>query len=339
MKKILIGTVLLVFVSVGHVFADDETITKLTYFPISYVGYNQLNATNLEVGVGVQPATGQLGKAGLNTPPFNVDVTVTIPQEGQLNLNGSNVFYLHHFPVSLGEGATDGNSTIIFERNLRIGGGNAYFKNLSADTMSIDKFVFYDSDHPFPPCTEQQNDDGNNMHWVKLRLKDAPDKCAWYLVCGSKEDLEECDADGSISFESTCKGYHDQGKNCDQLSFYGEHCTILHPLSYAGDELVGSINLNSEDEFNEKCCGLTCKEWDIRVDCTRPGIDVPYYWCAEDPTADRNGPALPEPGAYAVMRQYFMNYHSYPSASDPNYAQWMQTIIPVALHDEYCCPH
>ena len=192
MKKLAMGILVCMSAAVSSFAAGQQMVSQVTFFPLAYIGYHTLHADALEVGLGRSQSTAnQLGNAGLQTPPFNVDVTVTIPQDGQLNLNGSNVFYLQHFPVSFGGvGATDGNSAVTFKRNLRIGGGNAYFKNLSADTMAMDTLVFYDSDHPFPPCMEEQDEDFNNMYWSFLKLS-GTDDCKWYLTCGKAQDAED----------------------------------------------------------------------------------------------------------------------------------------------------
>jgi len=253
MKKIVIGILMLLTVTVQS-FAE-ETVSKVTHFPVSYAGYQQVQATNLDVGVGKKSAKGELGKSDLGENPLKVTGQTQV--NGDLTLNGASSVEVGGNPVTFG-GNSGKNSKVTFEKNVRLG-SNAKFKNLNADVLKVGTLKLgSESKHTFPNCTAASgtNPDGSrkdNMHWAKLRLaKDGEHTCKWHLVCGDVPSDAECTGNEGGEIK-TCNDWLTAGKRCPYS--ITKKSTDTYFLSSRRNIEV------EEDKFEDECCGKTCAWW------------------------------------------------------------------------------
>lgn len=188
MIKKISGMLFLVALIFGQGAASN--ISKVTYFPISYVGYHDVNATHLEVGVGRVLAGGVLGNAQTSQPLQVTDAT-SLAAGAALRLNGTSfqdtTIRVNNSPANIGYGQ-ENLGTIYFAQNLKIG-GTGYLTNLNTPVAKVQTLTLFGK--AFPRCEAAADSDGNNMYWVRLKLG-AGDTCSWYLSCGAVAEENQC---------------------------------------------------------------------------------------------------------------------------------------------------
>ncbi len=203
MKKIGMSFILSVFLA-GWSMAETPTVKKVTYFPLPYAAYHTVEAKNMDLGVGRNPATGYLGNAGTSLQATSTSLT---GNSSTLSLNGGKaVFVPNDKMAEIGTGSSTENSKVDFDQNLRIGSNNASMNTLNTDQMNIKGLSLFN--RAFPKCEKA----GNTMKWVRLKLGPT-DCCSWYLACvGSDWDSSnECTENGSASCTSSGSSGHSSG--------------------------------------------------------------------------------------------------------------------------------
>ena len=173
MKKLFIGLCALL-ASTASMAASANKMTMVTYFPVKYVAYSQVDVMKqMDVGLtsACQMNLGCTADEGFNTgKSLRVNNLLKIAG-GKLELNDA--------PAIVGSTAIigSGNATadFDFETNLRVGNYKQGY-TLQADNMYLSELNLFG--YKFPACS------GETMSWQKLKLKN---KDEVYLVCGEAE--------------------------------------------------------------------------------------------------------------------------------------------------------
>lgn len=210
--------------------AAENQIQKVTYFPLPYAAYHNINATTLDIGVGRVSPQVSLGQSGVSTVPLSASTT-TVTQ--RLTLKGKTAGNSgiigkdnNALQVTL-DGGTSSGTDVSFGRNLRV---NALTNadSVSAQQMKLKGLKLFGKD--FPQC------EGQEMHWVRLNLKDNP-VCSWYLMCGSLASVSgyECTPGESseTSGKKTCSAWEMQGKRCNTGTYLIQNATLIEAADTA----------------------------------------------------------------------------------------------------------
>ena len=232
MKKLL--TVFGVLLGCSSVFchaAEDNKMKMVTYFPVPYVAYSQVQVSE-QMDVGLN-ASCQLNLGCLENTSSSLNATRVNLQKGNLFLlrEGSVSGYLTNNRTSIGSG--NGAAEVNFDR-LSVGTLNNGL-SIQADTFSPSTLKLFPDQagngSSFPVCS------GRTISWQKLKLKDKEEV---YLVCGDPEQLpcpptnngkttytESCGTGytGSITYTwntSTCK--YDKKDTCKAVEPEGFTC-------------------------------------------------------------------------------------------------------------------
>ena len=222
MKKLL--TVFGVLLGCSSVFchaAEDNKMKMVTYFPVPYVAYSQVQVSD-QMDVGLN-ASCQLNLGCLENTSSSLDAKRVNLKKGKLFLlrEGSVSGDLTNERTSIGLG--NGAAEVDFDR-LSVGTLNNGL-SIQADTFSPSTLNLFPAQagkgSSFPACS------GRTISWQKLKLKDKEEV---YLVCGAPEQLpcpptnngkttytESCGTGytGSITYTwntSTCK--YDKKDTC-----------------------------------------------------------------------------------------------------------------------------
>ena len=265
MKKIGMSFILSVFLA-GWSMAETPTVKKVTYFPLPYAAYHTVEAKNMDLGVGRNPATGYLGNAGTSLQATSTSLT---GNNSTLSLNGGKaVFVPDDKMAEIGTGSSTENSKVDFDQNLRIGSNNASMNTLNTDQMNIKGLSLFN--HAFPRCEKA----GNTMKWVRLKLGPS-DCCSWYLACVDSDwdSSNECTEDGSASCTSSGSSGHSLEDH--ELNNFFWKVTVKPSTTYAGNancfseaDTSGLIASNPKDcntinvgDDMGKCNQLDCFGW------------------------------------------------------------------------------
>ena len=317
MKRTL-GTILLLAVAFCSVqAASTPKIEKVTYFPLSYVAYHDIQATNMDIGTGRVSATGTFGSAGV-TEPLKVQKAgdvgdTTLYPDAIFRLNGSSSASTS-IKVKAGETAIIGygtasggsNHQLEFKQDLRLGTTSS-FSNLNTTHATVSSMNLFGKS--FPDCTADRDEDGNNMYWVKLKL-DATDKCLWYLSCGAVAEDKQCTQDG------TSGNLEPDGspKTCATWKLLRKMCNVGYSYDTSKDATVVE-----EDNFATTCCKPKEKVWHLTnknvqgnlrdVQCESPCYTNSFYIDvgfseAPDDLAEDYWPSQcnPDSDAYCVLQ-------------------------------------
>ena len=154
-------------------------ISMVTYFPVPYVAYSQVNTTEqMDIGL-TNTCDMKLGcsetSATLNAARVNLN-------GGKLNLDGGRG--IKGYTVSLGNGS--GAGRISFQ-NVRIQTGTMESVN-AQDTQVTNLNLFGKT---FPSCKSANSESGGQMQWTSLKLKGASSK-ELYLMCGNVGESSVC---------------------------------------------------------------------------------------------------------------------------------------------------
>lgn len=266
MKKIGMSFILSVFLA-GWSMAEPQ-VKKVTYFPLPYAAYHTVNATNMDLGVGRNPATSYLGNADTS---LQVSTATTLTgNNSTLSLNGGKaVFVPQDKTAEIGQEAAANASKVDFNGKLRLNlSEEAEMNNLNTDQMNIKELTLFG--RAFPKCEKA----GNTMKWVKLKLGPT-DCCSWYLACvGSDWDSSnECTENGSASCTSSGSSGHSLEDH--ELNNFFWKVTVKPSTTYVGNEncfseadTSGLIASNPKDcntinvgDDMGKCNQLDCFGW------------------------------------------------------------------------------
>ena len=216
-KIILLFTAVLSAPLCGAV--SQNKISMVTYFPVPYVAYNQINVSNqMDVGLDSNVCKLDLGWSQLAVRPLAVDRVHV--QKGNLVLNigeGNGIVNLHgddydgNVAVNLGYGHTGltdqdpgqgdrpGIAEIAFT-NLRAREIANPEGSLSAHIVNVENFQLFGKD--FPNCREITED--GQMFWMDLALDpNHADVSKPYLVCGGPCPQERKPRDGNDDCTTT----------------------------------------------------------------------------------------------------------------------------------------
>ena len=171
MKKLLLVLSVLLLANVSFA-ASTNKITMVTYFPVKYVAYSQVDVTKqMDIGLtsACQMNLGCTADEGFNTgKSLRVNNLLKIAG-GKLELNDAPAIVGSTAIIGSGNGTAD----FDFETNLRVGNYKQGY-TLQADTMYLSELNLFG--YKFPACS------GETMSWQKLKLKN---KDEVYLVCGT----------------------------------------------------------------------------------------------------------------------------------------------------------
>ena len=191
MKKLL--SVLSALLLTNVLFAASANkMTMVTYFPVKYVAYSQVDVTK-QMDIGLTSAC-QMNLGCTADEGFNTGKSLRV--NNLLKIAGGKQ-ELNDAPAIVGTTAImgSGNSTadFDFETNLRVGNYKQGY-TLQADNMYLSELNLFG--YKFPACS------GETMSWQKLKLKN---KDEVYLVCGEAEQtpFNGCQACSSYDEDST----------------------------------------------------------------------------------------------------------------------------------------
>ena len=173
MKKLLIGLCFLC-ASTPSMAAGANKMTMVTYFPVKYVAYSQVDVMKqMDVGLtsACQMNLGCSADEGFNTgKSLRVNNLLKIAG-GKLELNDAPAIEGNTAHIGSGNGVSD----FDFETSLRVGNYKQGY-TLQADNMYLSELNLFG--YKFPKC------EGETMSWQKLKLKNKEEV---YLVCGEAE--------------------------------------------------------------------------------------------------------------------------------------------------------
>ena len=198
MKKLLIGLCFLC-ASTPSMAAGANKMTMVTYFPVKYVAYSQVDVMKqMDVGLtsACQMNLGCSADEGFNTgKSLRVNNLLKIAG-GKLELNDAPAIEGSTAIMGSGNGTAD----FDFETSLRVGNYKQGY-TLQADNMYLSELNLFG--YKFPACS------GETMSWQKLKLKN---KDEVYLVCGEAEQGETCDGQVKSKWDGTrcvCPGSYE----------------------------------------------------------------------------------------------------------------------------------
>ena len=171
-KTLFLFTILLAPLSVFA--ANANKMTMVTYFPVKYVAYSQVDVMKqMDVGLtsACQMNLGCTAEEGFNTgKSLRVNNLLNIAG-GKLELNDAPAIEGSTARIGSGNGVGD----FDFETNLRVGNYKQGY-TMQTDNMYLSELNLFG--YKFPACS------GETMSWQKLKLKNKEEV---YLVCGEPE--------------------------------------------------------------------------------------------------------------------------------------------------------
>ncbi len=185
---------LLFFVSLPVLAATKNKISMVTYFPVPYVAYSQVNTTD-QMDIGLTNTCDM--KLGCSEESATLNATRVNLKGGKLNLDGGRG--IKGYTLSLGSGSVDGRISF---QNVRIQTGN--MESVNAQDMKVSALKLFGK--TFPSCKEK--DPSGQMQWASLKLKGAPSN-ELYLMCGVKSDSsEKCQPPNNLPnvYTEDCEG-------------------------------------------------------------------------------------------------------------------------------------
>lgn len=250
MKKLL--TLCLGFIPCAALAATNK-ISMVTYFPVPYVAYSQLNATEqMDIGL-TNSCDMTLGCSETSATLNAARVNLT---GGKLNLDGGRG--IKGNTLSLGNG--NGTGKISFQ-NVRIHTGTMESMN-AGDIKAANLNLFGKA---FPSCKSANSESGGQMQWTSLKLKGASSS-ELYLACGNLTASATCTPtnNGQETYIESCplgqigsKRYTWNYATC-KYTLTSNTCkstkkTCLSKVMYCGghDVSTGAIN-----------AGEKCNVWD-----------------------------------------------------------------------------
>ena len=223
----------------------ENKIKMVTYFPVPYVAYSKVNATDqMDIGLTTSCIMNlgctESGNAGLR--PLNV--TNTVLKKGRLDLNTATA--VSGSTASIGSGS--GSGSMNFNSNLRVNtlndGVSVEANNITVDTLKLfPNRITTD----FPSCASTGAPGAPNISWKKLKLKSTEEV---YLMCGNaKEAAPDCsDRTYKLAHKSTC---------CPSASYSDTDCWkyVAAKNTYGGQERV---TVSGGSSFSIKNSSVGC---------------------------------------------------------------------------------
>ena len=230
MKKLL--TLCLGFIPCAALAATNK-ISMVTFFPVPYVAYSQLKATD-QMDIGLTNSCDMT--LGCSEDSATLNATQVNVKGGKLNLDGGRG--IKGNTLSLGNG--NGEGKISFQ-NVRIQTGN--MESMNAQGMKASNLNLFGK--AFPSCKAANSASGGQMQWTSLKLKGA-DSSELYLACGPTGESSVCqptDSRGATYTEpcpsgqtggpikytwntSTCQ--YDTSGSCEGAQEVLVHCMTYH---------------------------------------------------------------------------------------------------------------
>ncbi|MBP3514342.1 MAG: hypothetical protein J6J74_07700 [Elusimicrobiaceae bacterium] len=167
MKRLFIFSLLLL--SSAAYAKTKNKISMVTYFPVPYVAYSQVNTTE-QMDIGLTSACSM--KLGCSEESATLNATRVNLKGGKLNLDGGRG--IKGYTLSLGSGSGEGKISF---QNVRIQTGN--MESVNAQDMKVSALELFGK--TFPSCKEK--DSSGQMKWASLTLKGASSN-ELYLMCG-----------------------------------------------------------------------------------------------------------------------------------------------------------
>ena len=304
MKKLLIGLCFLC-ASTPSMAAGANKMTMVTYFPVKYVAYSQVDVMKqMDVGLtsACQMNLGCSADEGFNTgKSLRVNNLLKIAG-GKLELNDAPAIEGSTARIGSGNGTAD----FDFKTSLRVGNYKQGY-TLQADNMYLSELNLFG--YKFPACN------GETMSWQKLKLKNKEEV---YLVCGEAEKVtctptnngkstytENCPSGqtGQITYTwntVTCK--YDETANtcrtvqgCSDTTYKATHKSECCPSAPTSDTICygyywtptgwdagNEVDCAGEGRGNYDDCGETCSEEGKTCEiilCQDYIFEVRYFTC------------------------------------------------------------
>lgn len=176
MKKLL--TVFGVLLGCSSVFchaAEDNKMKMITYFPVPYVAYSQVQVSEqMDVGLNTTSAQMRLGDVNAN---YSLSATRVNLNKGKLDLMAANSSSSYLSNAKTVIGADNGGAAEVNFSNLSVGSvTNA--KSIEAEVFNPSSLKIFG--YSFPDCNA-------DISWQRVKLN-AKDEV--YLVCGAAEEEE-----------------------------------------------------------------------------------------------------------------------------------------------------
>ena len=169
--------------------ANANKMTMVTYFPVKYVAYSQVDVMKqMDVGLtsACQMNLGCTAEEGFNAAnALRVNNVLNIAG-GKLDLNDAPAIEGSTARIGSGNGVSD----FDFKTSLRVGNYKQGY-TLQADNMYLSELNLFG--YKFPACS------GETMSWQKLKLKNKEEV---YLVCGEAE--QGCTPTRGNSYTEDC---------------------------------------------------------------------------------------------------------------------------------------
>ena len=288
MKKLLIGLCFLC-ASTPSMAAGANKMTMVTYFPVKYVAYSQVDVMKqMDVGLtsACQMNLGCSADEGFNTgKSLRVNNLLKIAG-GKLELNDAPAIEGSTAHIGSGNGVSD----FDFKTSLRVGNYKQGY-TLQADNMYLSELNLFG--YKFPACS------GETMSWQKLKLKNKEEV---YLVCGEAEQVActptnngkntytaSCPSgqSGQITYtwnSTSCK--YDETSNtcrtvqgCSDATYKASHKKECCPSADKTDKVCWKADQEYVVEKINQCSCRPCAELAYPSDetieaqmCTHPGV-------------------------------------------------------------------
>ncbi|MDO5764355.1 MAG: hypothetical protein Q4P84_01470 [Elusimicrobiales bacterium] len=241
MKKLL--TLCLGFLPCAALAATNK-ISMVTYFPVPYVAYSQVNTTE-QMDIGLTSTCDM--KLGCSEESATLNATRVNLKGGKLNLDGG--LGIKGYSLNLGSGYGDGKISF---QNVRIQTGNMESVN-AADIKAANLNLFGKA---FPSCKSANSESGGQMQWTSLKLKGASSS-ELYLACGALKDTPCCSSDelskGKVCNASTHTCECPDGKTENSSGYCVQACDSSKKPQY--------ILLNEEEAAARLTNGNVCDGW------------------------------------------------------------------------------
>ena len=229
-------------------------ISMVTYFPVPYVAYSQVNTTE-QMDIGLTSTCDM--KLGCSETSATLNAARVNLNGGKLNLDGGRG--IKGYTVSLGNGSGEGRISF---QNVRIQTGN--MESVNAQDMKVSALELFGK--AFPSCKEK--DSSGQMQWTSLKLKGASSN-ELYLACGelgeSTEPKEDCSV---LSYKLANKSKCCPGTPTSDSDCYTEKTTWTWE-SFSGGSSFMSNTFGSD--WITQACEKNCWKGEWNTDCGMGG--------------------------------------------------------------------
>lgn len=177
MKKIfIIGCMLMGVWGIGY---SENAIKMVTYFPVPYVAYSNINASKqLDIGLVSSSVMSLGGEESAEAGLIPLNVGDTYLKTGKLDLDMAAAVLGNRILA----GSAGGTAELDFEQDLRINKLNDGY-SIEADQMTTDVLNLFPEriNNAFPSCAATAAEGAPQVSWQKLSIAGEPET---FLVCG-----------------------------------------------------------------------------------------------------------------------------------------------------------